>query len=41
MKILIFWILFGTIFAFPGKDLTENEFEEKFHKKYEDPMVTH
>ena len=40
MRIYIITLIFlGTAFAFPGKDLSEKEFEEKFHKKYEDPEV--
>ena len=35
MRIYIISLIFlGTALAFPGKDLSENEFEEKFHKKY-------
>jgi len=38
MRIYIITLIFlGTALAFPGKDLSEKEFEEKFHKKYEDP----
>ena len=40
MRIYIISLIFlGTALAFPGKDLSEKEFEEKFHKKYEDPEV--
>ena len=35
MRIYIISLIFlGTALAFPGKDLSEKEFEEKFHKRY-------
>ena len=39
MKIYIICLIFlGTALAFPEKDLTEKEFEDKFNKRY-DPEV--
>ena len=38
MKGLLFCILLSTVRGLPSKnDLTEKEFEKKFHKHYENP----
>ena len=36
MRAVIFCLLLASTFAFPGKDLSEKEFEEKYGEKFSD-----
>ena len=33
---LLFFVILGTTLGFPGKDLSEKEFEDEFHVIYKD-----